>query len=236
MYEKETTSSEAERSDQTPVLEGISTHAKDVDSSNTDHVLLQSLETSMSKLKVRMTERSVRENHLRDDRNRLQEDNDLLRAQYNATQAQLRNAEERTRMLERALDDERRQRAEMLKERDTEIVNERSRADALNVDSERLEHELSTLRQEAENSFANEAHIGDQASWLAQVFRSRYINPQPDDYTMTTSTGHCGPHGIYHPTFGRLRQLGCFIDWNGEIAWLKVYLVTQLSPLRVTYR
>ena len=237
-----------------------------LDSSATDDALIQSLEAGIRQLKIRLRERSdlqQERDDLGDECDQLQDNNTRLRAEIDDSKAQLQHAEERIRELERANDDERRQHVEILGRRTTELADERRGSEALVLECEQLEEALSDARRQAEdaattnrllvtqsrdlerrlniyrhreeNSFANAIPIHDRAPWLAQALKSKYVEPQTD-YRMTTSTGHCGPNRSRYPEFNPPLSSGCFIDWNGEVAWIKVWLVTQSYPRRrITY-
>ena len=91
----------------------------------------------------------------------------------------------------------------------------------------RLTSEVKQLRDLAEISCDRIKQISEKfPKRVADALMSNRAKPKPLQFHMTKSTGHRGPHRVYHQNFG-VMMTGCWVDLDGELAWINVYLVSQ---------
>ena len=111
-----------------------------------------------------------------------------------------------------------------LQERNTVLCNELRQA---KEQCNRLTSELKQLRDRAKISCDRIKQISEKfPKRVANALMSNRAKPKPLQFHMTKSTGHRGPHRVYHQNFGVIMS-GCWVDLNGELAWINVYLVSQ---------
>lgn len=74
------------------------------------------------------------------------------------------------------------------------------------------------LRQSLERTFNG---------YIAQALTSPPVYPQPTRYTMTSTTGAQGPNRNIHREFAPAEGRGRFVEMNGKVAWVQVWVQTQ---------
>lgn len=199
--------------------------------------VLDMLETGIGQLRIQMVStlahRDTLEQEcesLREERNALRSQNNLLQAQHDTSVSHLENAEDRNTQLEAE--------ANNLRQKVEATEAECQQLQQLNATStatiRRLRARLSRIEQQFNPSVTKVRNVEENFSEkIAQALMSRRVEPPPNQFAMTTTTGHRGPNRSKHRNFGET-SLGLWVNLNGEVAWVMVYLVSQSPRIMAT--
>lgn len=206
--------------------------------------VLDMLETGIGQLRIHMVSNLAHRDtleqeceSLREERNDLRTQNNLLQAQHDASVSQLENAEDRNAQLE-AEGNNVRQQAEATEAALTHMrakcqqLQQRNTASAATIT--RLQARLNDLQQQDVPSVTKVRNVEENfAGEIAQALMSRRVELPPNRFVMTTTTGHRGPNRNIYRNFNEI-NLGLWVDLNGEVAWVMVYLVSQTPRILAT--